>query len=214
VLEKRANLMMDMSGGTSTQLLQRDIQSALADESVDSILLDVDSPGGSVDGTKAVADAIYEARGQKPIIAFANGMMASAAYWIGSAADEIIAEETAMVGSIGVALTHIDRSERDRQMGQTRTQIYAGKYKRIASDEKPLSGEGAAYLQGIVDTYYGIFVDAVSSNRGTTMDAVLDKMADGREFIGSQALRRVGGLDWQFRSGLGPRQGERKAANG
>ncbi len=188
VLEKRANLFMRMSGGTSTQLLKRDIQSALNDPSVESILLDVDSPGGSVDGTKAVADFIAQNRSRKPILAFANGMMASAAYWIGSAASEVMAEDTAMVGSIGVALTHVDRSEYDQKLGIKRTQIFAGKYKRIASDEKPLSEEGQAYLQSIVDTYYELFVDSVSRNRGTDLDSVLNTMADGREFIGRQAL--------------------------
>lgn len=194
VLDKRANLFTKISGGTSTQLLQRDIRQALDDPQVDAILLDIDSPGGAVDGTKELADFIFESRGRKPIIAFANGMMASAAYWIGSAADRIIANDTAMVGSIGVALTHYDRSERDAQQGIKRTMIYAGKYKRVASDEKPLSEEGQEYLQGIVDEYYSIFVKAVAENRGTDTEQVLESMADGREFIGRQA-RKAGLVD-------------------
>lgn len=188
VIEKRANMFSRMSGGTSTQLLKRDLQAAMNDPYVESILLDVDSPGGSVDGTKAVADFIFENRGKKPLLAFANGMMASAAYWIGSAAGEIMAEDTAAVGSIGVALTHVDRSEYDQKLGIRRTQIFAGKYKRIASDERPLTEEGQAYLQGIVDTYYGIFVDAVARNRSASVEQVLTDMADGKEFIGRQAL--------------------------
>lgn len=188
VLEKRANLFMRMSGGTSTQLLKRDIQSAMNDPAVESILLDVDSPGGSVDGTKAVADFIFENRHKKPMLAFANGMAASAAYWIASAAGEVMAEDTALVGSIGVALTHVDRSEQDAKFGLRRTEVYAGKYKRIASDSRPLSEEGQAYLQGIVDSYYEIFVDSVARNRSVTTDAVLQNMADGKEFIGRQAL--------------------------
>lgn len=188
VIEKRANLFMRMSGGTSTQLLKRDLQSALNDPAVESILLDVDSPGGSVDGTKTVVDFIFENRGKKPMLAFANGMAASAAYWIASAAGEVMAEDTALIGSIGVALTHVDRSEQDAKFGIRRTQIYAGKYKRIASDEKPLSEEGQAYLQGMVDTYYEIFVDSVARNRSVATDAVLQNMADGKEFIGRQAL--------------------------
>ena len=188
VLEKRANLFMRMSGGTSTQILKRDIQAALNDPAVQSILFDVDSPGGSVDGTKAVADFIFESRGKKPMLAFANGMAASAAYWIASAAGEVMSEDTALVGSIGVALTHVDRSEYDKKLGIQRTQIFAGKYKRIASDEKPLTEEGQVYLQGIVDTYYGIFIDSVARNRSATTETVLQNMADGKEFIGRQAL--------------------------
>jgi capsid assembly protease len=195
VIDKRANMFMEISGGTSTELLKRDIAKALNDRKVDSILLDVDSPGGSVDGTKEVADFIYEARGQKPIIAYANGLMASAAYWIGSAADAIVTNETAMVGSIGVALTHYDRSVNDEKFGVKRTVISAGKYKRIASDEKPLSEEGREYLQSLVDEYFTIFADSVSKNRGADIETVLKKMANGKEYIGKQALK-VGLVDY------------------
>jgi capsid assembly protease len=194
VIDKRANMFMEMSGGTSTELLKRDIRSALDDPKVDAILLDIDSPGGSVDGTKEVADFIFESRGQKPIIAYGNGMMASAAYWIGSAADVIFANDTAMVGSIGVALTHYDRSAQDEQRGIKRTTIYSGKYKRIASDEKPLSDEGKEYLQGMTDTYYSIFVEGISRNRDAPIDLVLEKMADGKDFIGKQA-KKAGLID-------------------
>jgi signal peptide peptidase SppA len=187
VLEKRANLVSDFSGGTSTQLLKRNLEAALRDDQVQTILLDVDSPGGSVDGTKAVADFILENRWKKPMLAFANGMAASAAYWIASAAGEVMAEDTALVGSIGVALTHFDRSGRDAQQGIRRTQIFSGRYKRIASDEKPLTEEGQAYLQGIVDSYYEIFVEAIARNRAVSFQRALS-MADGKEFIGRQAL--------------------------
>jgi capsid assembly protease len=190
VLDKRMNLMMEISGGTSTQLLARDIRQALADPQVQAILLDMESPGGSVDGTKEVADQIFAARGQgKPVIAFANGLMASAAYWIGSAADAVVANATAQVGSIGVAMMHVDRSGLDEKMGLKRTAIYAGKYKRLASDEKPLSESGQAYLQSMVDEYYGIFLDAVARNRGVDAETAHIQMADGRLFIGKKALK-------------------------
>jgi capsid assembly protease len=190
VLDKRMNLMMDMSGGTSTELLSRDIGQALADPQVDALLLDMESPGGSVDGTKEVADLVHAARSQgKPIVAYANGLMASAAYWIGSAAAVVVANETAQVGSIGVAMMHVDRSGMDEKIGIKRTAIYAGKYKRMASDEKPLSDEGQKYLQGMVDDYYGIFLEAVAQNRGVDIETVHEKMADGRLFIGKKALK-------------------------
>lgn len=189
IIDKRMNLMMRFSGGTSTELLARDFKKALADPGVDAILLDVDSPGGSVDGPKDLADLIYAARGQKPVIAFANGLMASAAYWIGSAADMVMANATAEVGSIGVAAIHYDFSAADEKAGIKRTAIYAGKYKRIASDEKPLSAEGKDYLQGIIDDYYALFLGAVAQNRGTDIDTVQERMADGRIFIGKKALK-------------------------
>jgi signal peptide peptidase SppA len=188
-LSKKMNLIMEMSGGTSTQLIKRDIAKALADEDVDSILLDIDSPGGVVDGTKELADFIFQARenGTKPIVAYTSNLMASAAYWIGSAADEIVISDTAEVGSIGVAMVHYDLSKKDEQEGVTRTNITAGKYKRIASDNQPLSDEGKEYLQDAVDTYYTIFLESVAKNREISVEAA-QKMADGRVFIGKKAV--------------------------
>lgn len=193
-IEKRMNMMSDMSGGTSTELLKRDITNALNDKKVKGILLNIDSPGGAVDGTKELSDFIFSMRGRKPIVAFVDGMMASAAYWIGSAADAIVAGDTSVVGSIGVALTHYDFSARDEARGVKRTPITAGKYKRIASDEKPLSVEGQEYLQDLVDTYYSMFVEGVARNRGVSVEKALT-MADGKEFIGKRA-QAIGLVDF------------------
>ncbi len=188
-LSKRMNLLGSISGGSSTEIMMRDFRMALEDSRVDSILLDIDSPGGSVDGTKELADLIFASRDQKPIVAYANGTMASAAYWIGSAAHKIVTPETAMVGSIGVAMMHYDYSTRDEKEGIKRTVITGGAFKRIASDEKPLSKEGSEYLQSMVDDMYGLFLEAVAQNRGTDSETVHKKMADGRLFIGAKALK-------------------------
>lgn len=186
-LAKRMNLFMDMSGGTSYQLLARDFKAALADPAVNSILLDIDSPGGTVDGNKEVSDLIYASRGVKTIVAYGNGTMASAAMRIGAAADYVLAGPESQNGSVGVTMTHYDFSERDRAMGVKRTTINAGKYKRIASDEKPLSREGENYLQDQVDTYYSSFVDDIARYRGVASEKVLSDMADGKIFIGAAA---------------------------
>jgi len=189
ILDKRMNMFMQFSGGTSTQLLIRDFQAALNDSAVEAILLDVDSPGGAVDGTKELADLILSAREQKPVVAYANGLMASAAYWIGSAALAIVAPETAEIGSIGVALMHYDYSAADEMEGIKRTVITGGKYKRIASDEKPLSKEGRDYLQAMVDEYYALFLEAVARQRGIDPETVHERMGDGRIFLGRKALK-------------------------
>lgn len=186
-LSKRANMVSRMSGGTSTQLLVRNLHMAFEDPAVSAIVLDIDSPGGTVDGTKAAADYLLSMRGTKPVTAFADGLMASAAYWIGSAADRILASADAEVGSIGVALTHYDMSAHDEKAGIKRTVLSAGQYKRIASDEKPLSDEGRDYLQTMVDTYYSMFVDGVAKNRGVSTEAAI-AMADGKIHIGTAAV--------------------------
>ena len=110
VIAKRANLFSQISGGVSTELVGRDFKSALADPAVHSIILAIDSPGGTVDGTISLADLV--ATSTKPVVTLASGTMASAAYWIGSAASSAyITDATTIVGSIGVVATHTDASK-------------------------------------------------------------------------------------------------------
>jgi signal peptide peptidase SppA len=189
VIAKRMNLFTKISGGASSELAGRDFEAALADRSVEAIVLAIDSPGGTIDGTPELADLVYRARGQKPVLAVADGMMASAAYWIGSAADAVYAStEVAVVGSIGVVTRHVDVSAAEAKQGIVSTEIYSGKYKRIASQYGPLSEEGRAYIQESLDHAYSVFVDAVARNRGASVETVLTDMADGRTFQGSQAV--------------------------
>jgi len=190
VLAKRANMFMRISGGTSMQLLQKDIDQAIEDPNVKSILLDIDSPGGTVDGTQELANHIYGLRGRKPMTSYAESLMGSAAYWIGSAADEIVMSgDTTQVGSIGVVATHLDVSKAEESAGYKTTEIVAGKYKRIASSYAPLSEEGRATIQDIVDHLYSVFVRDVAMNRGVSEEKVLNDMADGRIFLGQKAIK-------------------------
>lgn len=189
VIAKRMNLFTQISGGVSTQLVGRDIKAALADDSIKSILLDIDSPGGTVDGTQELANIIFVGRDKKPIVAYSDGIIASAAYWIGSAADRIyISGDTIDIGGIGVVGSHVDYSGWEKKVGVKTTEIYAGKYKRITSQYKPLSKEGKQSIQDQVDYLYSIFVDQVAKQRGVSSEIVLKNMADGRIFIGQQAI--------------------------
>jgi len=172
----------------STYNLRLAFLKAVDDPDADSILLYIDSPGGSVDGTQEFVQMIYEARGIKPIFAFTDGMMASAAYWIGSAADRIyISGDTTEVGSIGVYSMHVDYSEMDKKDGISVTEIVAGKYKRAGSPNKPLDEESREYLQSQIDYLYSVFVGGVAQNRGVSEEEALE-MADGKVFIGKQAI--------------------------
>ncbi len=104
VITQRGNMIEDVSGpgSVSTQKFAAALRQALADESVSQILIDIDSPGGSVYGVAELADEIVAARAQKPIIAIANSLAASAAYWIGCSASEFYVTPGGEVGSIGV----------------------------------------------------------------------------------------------------------------
>jgi signal peptide peptidase SppA len=187
VIAKRANLFSQISGGVSTELVGRDFKAAQADPAVHSIILAIDSPGGTVDGTINLANLV--AASDKPVVALASGTMASAAYWIGSAANSVyITDATTIVGSIGVVATHTDVSKAQAASGVKTTEIAAGKYKRIASSYEPLTKEGRQTIQDQVDYTYALFVDAVAKQRGVSTDKVLSDMADGRIFIGQQAI--------------------------
>lgn len=189
VMAPRMNLMSQVSGGTSTELFARDVQAALSDPQVKSIVLLVDSPGGSVGGTQAAAAAVMAARGVKPTATYSDGTMASAAYWVGSAADRVyISSGVDQVGSIGVVASHVDVSQREAQLGMKTTEIVAGRYKRIASQYGPLTESGRQSIQDQVDYLYSLFVGDVAAQRGVSSDKVLADMADGRVFIGQQAI--------------------------
>ena len=189
VISKKMNMFSKISGGASTQMIARDFQQALKDPTVRAIILNIDSPGGSVDGTFELANMIYESRGTIPIIAHTDGMMASAAYAIGSAADKIyISGNTTQVGSIGVIVTHYDYSAQDEKRGIKITHITAGKYKAVGADSKPLSQEDKEIIQAEVDYLYTEFVETIARNRGVPVDQALSGMAEGKLFIGKTAI--------------------------
>lgn len=186
VMANKANMFTRVSGGASAQMLTQQISSMRADPRVRGVVLDFDTPGGSVFGIPAMAAEIRSLASEKPTVSVSTGMMASAGYWTGSAANAVyVSGETDYVGSIGVVATH---SYNPRETGPKTTEITAGKYKRMASDNAPLTKEGQAYIQQQVDQIYGAFVDAVALHRKVSASAVLENMADGRIFIGQQAI--------------------------
>jgi signal peptide peptidase SppA len=173
VISKRMDLMTAMSGGTSVDQLTSQFRDALADPEVGAILFDVDSPGGSVDGITELANEIRSARGQKPMAAVANPTMASAAYWIASQADEVIASPSALVGSIGIIGMHVDVSKQDEMLGEKVTLITAGAGKAEGNEHEPLSDEGRAKLQTLADDYYALFTGDVAAARGVKASQVV-----------------------------------------
>jgi signal peptide peptidase SppA len=179
-----------MSSGTglmSTQQFAQGFRAALADDSVGGILIDVDSPGGSVFGVQELSNEIYNARGKKPVVAIANSLAASAAYWIGSSASEFYITPGGEAGSIGVFAAHQDASQKLANEGVKTTLISAGKYKVEGSPYGPLDDDARAHMQSRIDAHYGAFTRAVARNRGTNVDAVRTGMGEGRTYGASDA---------------------------
>lgn len=189
VMAQRMDFFTAISGGASMSRIRAQIFQALEAGEVKAILLDVDSPGGSVDGTVELMEAIYRARGTKPIHAYSSGMMTSAAYWVSSAVDRLMVIDTAKVGSIGVITSHVDYSQYYEKQGVKVTYLTAGKYKKVGNQAEPLSKGDKDYIQARLDYLYSIFVDGVARNRGVTPENVLERMADARIFVGAQSVK-------------------------
>ena len=174
---------------TSTERLAGLVRAYAADPAVESIVLDVDSPGGSVFGVHELADAIASVRGSKPIVAVANSMAASGAYWVASQADEIVITPSGMVGSIGVIVPHLDLSGAYEKAGIKKEFVTAGKYKAEGADTGPLDDEARANLQQTVDAYYAAFTKAVAKGRGKPIDAVRGPdFGEGRVKVARDAI--------------------------
>lgn len=178
----------DMSTPTaSSSRIAGAVRQAAADPSVGGIVLDIDSPGGSVYGVEDLGNAIFEARNSKPVTAVANSLAASAAYWAASQAGELYAAPGGEVGSIGVYAMHIDYSEALKKEGIAVSYISAGKYKVEGNPYAPLDDAARAAVQGTIDGYYDSFVRAVARGRGTTLKAVREGMGEGRVLLADAA---------------------------
>ena len=159
--------------------------SAATDTSVKHIILDIDSGGGAVSGVDDTAKLIRLVHDNvKPVTAFTDGAMYSAAYWLGASAGQVFASKAAGMGSIGVIATHMERSEMLKEAGIGVTVIRAGKYKALANGVEKLTEEGKAQIQAGVDAAYKIFVGHVAEMRGKSYEFADSVMAQGREFYG------------------------------
>jgi len=188
------------SSGTSCEAIGNMLDAALADPDCTAIVFDVDSPGGSVFGVQELASKIMSARGKKPMIAVANSQMASAAYWIGCAADELWVTPSGEVGSIGVFCVHMDASEAYAKEGLKPTIIKAGDNKAEGNPYEPLSKEALAYAQSQIDDYYAAFIKGAAAGRGVSVATVESDFGQGRTATAQVAVRRgmadkVGTLD-------------------
>jgi signal peptide peptidase SppA len=202
VISHRSNMLEAISsgGGTSIEKLTGQFRQAISNPGVKAIVLDCDSPGGSVDSVFELAQEIYEARGRKKIIAVANTLAASACYAIAAAASELVVAPSGMVGSIGVFASHEDHSEELAKAGVRISLISAGKYKTEGNTLEPLTDSARADLQDKVNDFYQMFVRCVASFRGDSQANVKAGYGQGRCATAADAIRanladRMGTLD-------------------
>ena len=191
VITPYSNILSMLFGGTSISAIEQQFEHALSDPEIDGIVLRIDSPGGIITGVEELASTIFAARGSKPIVAYAYGNAASAAYWIAAAADKIVAGPTTMLGSIGVAMA----VPKNRESGWVEFVSSNAPNKRL----DPESNEGRTSIQARLDAMEAEFIGAVARFRDVSPENVLSEFGAGdvlpaREAVRSGMADLVGGL--------------------
>lgn len=186
------------SGMSSLQSISYDFNAAMNSNEIDSIILNIDSPGGEITGIGDFAKMVFEAREKKKIISFVYGWGASAGYWIASAGSEIVIAETGEVGSIGVVSAYTSFKKAREKAGIKDIEIVSSQSPNKRLD--PESRKGQAAIQSIVDELADVFIGAVAKFRGTTPDEVLENYGQGSMMVAQSAIEngladRIGTLE-------------------
>ena len=177
------------SGGTvGSNSIVDFIEQASKDENVKAIILNINSPGGTVVASKDIAEAVKGS--DKPVVALIREVGASGAYWVASAADYIVADPLSVTGSIGVIGSYLEFSELFSKYGVKYQDIKTGEYKDLASPYKSLSDSEKKLLVGKLDIIHDYFTEDVSRNRGKD----LSKYANGLFYLGTEA-KEIGLVD-------------------
>ncbi len=179
----------ELFGLVSYAEIRRAVIDAVQDETTEAILLDINSGGGAAMGVQDLGDFLMEVDARhKPVIAYSSGVMASAAYWIGSSARQVFSSKSALVGSIGVLAIHQDISAALEKDGIKATVLRVGKYKALGTPYEPMEGAAREAWDARLNTLYDFFISHVAEARGTNKTLVDTVMAQGREFFGESAV--------------------------
>lgn len=200
VMAPRMNMLMQVSGGSSTQAIAKDLRRAMDDPSISAIVLDIDSPGGAATGTQELAELVALAAEKKPVKAVATSMAASAAYWVATQASEFIVNPSAQIGSIGVYSVYTDTSRADENAGIEHTVIRSAANKARPSGYEALDDKAREIMQESVNDIHRQFAAAVAEGRGVSVEHVEANFGGGKTFLGSKAVAlgmadRLGTLD-------------------
>lgn len=189
VISHHPDALAEVFGGTSVDEIKAQLDAAMRDSRINRIVLDIDSPGGTVTGVTELAAAIRAMRGRdKPIVAVANSMAASAAYWLMAQADEAVVTPSGTVGSVGIYAVHQEASKALADHGITTTVISAGPHKTEGNEWQPLTDEAHAALQERADAFYAMFVGDVAKGRRISTAQVEATYGGGRAMLAGPAL--------------------------
>lgn len=183
-----ATCLTAMNGWSTIDDLMAAMDLAEADSSVRAILLNVNSPGGSVDGTSELAQKVAALATKKPVVTYVGGMAASAAYWVAAQSTRIVSADTSALGSIGVYAAMDDNTKAMQAAGVDRYTIVSSQSPNKVPN--PSTAEGRSQIQAHVDGLADIFIKAVASGRGVRVQTVMDQFGQGAVFLGAEAVRR------------------------
>lgn len=184
VMTPHLSWLSALFGGTSTHELGAQLNAMASDPAVKAALVVWDSPGGNVSGVPSARDAMRRLAAAKPTASMVQGVMASAAYWVGSAARAVYVEgATDVVGSLGVYMRFGWNAAEPNSM-----EIVRGKFKRASINGEAPSAEFIQHIEGQADYLYSTLIGDVAQHRGATAEQTHARMGDGRLFLGRQAL--------------------------
>lgn len=185
-LVRYADIFSEISGATSVQTVASDFQSAIDAPNVRQILLNINSPGGQVNGIQELADQIRAGAAVKPVTAYVDGQAASGGYWLAAAAPTVLASESSLIGSVGVVAAVTDRREADQKQGVRRYEIVSSHapYKRpdVATEQ------GRSQIQETVDAIESLFIGRLAQYRNQSVETVQTNFGQGKQFIARQAV--------------------------
>ncbi len=190
VMIRRADWYDELFGFVGTTQVGQAVDEAVADPDVTAIVLAVDSPGGSVFGTHELAMKVAAAAKAKKVVAVADAMAASAAYYVASQASELVVSPSGMVGSVGVYTMHVDRSQELAKYGIKVTLISSTPEKVAGNQFEPLGDLGLGQQTEIVQGYYKQFVKAVADGRKVSQAEVRESFGKGGVVLAEDAVKR------------------------
>lgn len=181
ILNKPSEIEEYLFGAFSLRKFKSAIASLRNNEAIETIILNIDSPGGEVTGVMEAGELLAEVAEEKNLVAFSDGMICSAAYWLASQADQILASPSSTVGSIGVYTFHIDQSQALQNEGIKLEVFKAGRNKAMGLGGTALTDEQRAILQADVDKIYTQFTEAVLSKRDLDSETMQGLAYDGEQ---------------------------------
>ena len=175
-------------GGAFSADLREALDKAANDDSIEAVVLRIDSPGGSATASEVILDATKRLKSKKPFVVSMGDVAGSGGYYVACGADTIFANETTLTGSIGVVSGKVATTEMWKKVGITFKEYKRGQNAGILSTDDVFSESERARMRAFMDEVYGVFKQHVTEIRGQRLKKPIDELAGGRVYTGKQAL--------------------------